>query len=200
MATRVAILTCVVLAFGALSGCATRADVACSGDPEALGYREGSLGQHRCDTDLSSEFRTAYERGWGEGIARFCTKDSGYQQGCQGAPISNVCPNDRASAYLDGYQSGYAIYLMQLEVDAMERSIDEKSNALEDIWSELDVVSENLEEKDLSTIQRDRWIGQARALTKRQDQLTAEIDELEADVSARKAELAQRREAIAIND
>jgi len=200
MATRVAMLTCAVLAFGALSGCATRADVACSGDPEALGYREGSRGQQRCGTDLSSESRVAYERGWGEGIARFCTADNGYQQGCQGAPISNVCPNDRASAYLDGYQSGYAIYLMQLEIDAMERSIDDKSDVLEEIWSALDVVSENLEEKDVPAIQRDRWIEQARALTKRQDQLTAEIDELQADTTARKAELAQRRQAIAVND
>ena len=200
MATRVATLTYAVLAIGALAGCATRADTACVGDPESLGYQEGNLGQHRCVVDLSSEARTAYERGWGEGVARFCTKDNGYQQGCQGVPISNVCPNDRASAYLDGYQSGYTIYLMQLEVDAMERAIEQKSDVLEDIWSELDVVSENLEEHDVSVSQRDRWIEQARTLTKRQDQLTAEIDELEADVSARKAELAQRRQAIAIND
>jgi len=193
-------LTYAVLAIASLGGCATRAEIACVGDPEALGYREGSLGQRRCGNDLSSEGRIAYERGWGEGVVRFCSEDNGYQQGCQGAPISNVCPNDRASAYLDGYQSGYAIYLMQLEVDAMERSIDEKSNVLEDIWSELDIVSENLEEHDASAFQRDRWVEQARALTKRQDELTAEIDELEADVSARKAELAQRRQAIAIND
>jgi Protein of unknown function (DUF2799) len=200
MATRVAIFACAALTFSALSGCATRADVACIGDPEALGYREGSLGQHNCATDLSSEARIAYDRGWGEGMARFCTKDNGYQQGCQGAPISNVCPNGRASAYLDGYQSGHAIYLMQLEIDAMERSIAEKSDVLEDIWSELDIVSENLEENEVSAVQRNRWIEQARALTKRQDELTAEIDELEADVSARKAELTQRRQAIAIND
>jgi hypothetical protein len=200
MATRVAILTCAVLAFGALSGCATHADVTCIGDPEALGYREGSAGQNRCSTGLSSESRAAYERGWSEGVARFCTGDNGFQQGCQGAAVSSVCPNDRATAYLDGYQSGYAIYLMQLEVAAMERTIDEKSDVLEDIWSELDVVAENLEEADVSAIQRARWIEQAHALTKRQDELVSQIDELEADVSARKAELAQRRQAIAIND
>jgi Protein of unknown function (DUF2799) len=200
MATRVAVLVCVVLSFGAITGCATHPDMACSGDPEALGYREGSLGQHRCGAALSSPARVAYDLGWNDGIARYCTVENGYQQGCQGAPISNVCPNNRASAYLDGYQSGYAIYLMHLEVDAMERSIEEKSDVLEDIWSELDVVSENLEQSDISAVQRDRWVEQARALTKRQDQISAEIDELEADVSARKAELTQRRQAIAISD
>jgi hypothetical protein len=191
---------CVVLSFGAITGCATHPDTACVGDPEALGYHEGSLGQHRCGAAMSNPTRVAYDRGWSEGIARYCTQENGFQQGCQGAPISNLCPNSRASAYLDGYQSGYAIHLMQLELDATERTIDEKSNVLEDIWSELDVVSENLEQSDVSTVQRNRWIEQARALTKRQDEISAQIDELEADVSARKAELAQRRQAIAIND
>ena len=200
MATRFAIFTSALLALGSISACATHTSGACTGDPEALGYREGSLGQHECASALSSDSRSAYERGWGEGIARFCTGENGFQQGCQGAPVSNVCPNNRASAYLDGYQSGYAIYVMQLEVDAMERSIDEKSDVLEDIWSELDIVAENLEQNDVPRAQHERWIEQARALTKRQDEIGAEIAELEADVSARKTELAQRRQAIAVND
>src|SRR5262245_37067095 len=127
MATRVALLVCVVLSFGAIAGCATHPDTACVGDPEALGYHEGELRQQRCGGALSNPARVADDRGWDEGIARYCTEENGYQQGCQGAPITNVCPNNRASTYLDGYQSGYAIYLMQIEVDAMERTIEEKS-------------------------------------------------------------------------
>jgi hypothetical protein len=200
MATRVAVLVCVVLSFGAITGCATHPNTACAGDPEALGYHEGSLGQHRCAGMLSNPARVAYDQGWNEGIARYCTVENGYQQGCQGAPISRICPSNRASAYFDGYQSGYAMYLMQLEIDDMERTIDQKSNVLEDIWSQLDIVSENLEQSDVSALQRNRWIEQARAWTRRQDEISAEIDELEADVSARKTELAQRRQAIATND
>jgi len=96
----------------------------------------------------------AYESGWNEGIQRFCTEDQGYQQGCQGVAISNVCPDTLTSGYLDGYQSGYEVYLTQLEVDAMERSIETKSGELEDVWSELDAVVSNLEQSDLDNASR----------------------------------------------
>lgn len=82
----------------------------------------------------------------------------------------------------------------------MQRSIDEKSDMLEDIWTQMDVVAKSLEEGDPSATQRTRSIQQANALTQRQDQLRAEIDELEADVAARKADLAQHVQAMAIND
>jgi len=142
----------------------------------------------------------AYRKGWYEGIQRFCTEENGYQQGCQGAPFANLCPNEQASQYLDGYQSGYAVYLLQLEVDAMERAIDDKSDSLEQIWNQLDLVSRNLERRDADAPQRAGWLEQAHALTRRQDALRIEIDEMESELSARKAQLTQMRRAIAINN
>ncbi|HET6471393.1 MAG TPA: hypothetical protein VFG38_06095, partial [Pseudomonadales bacterium] len=65
MATRFAIFTSALLALGSICACATHTSGACTGDPEALGYREGSLGQHECASALSSDSRSAYERGWG---------------------------------------------------------------------------------------------------------------------------------------
>jgi hypothetical protein len=200
MATLYRYLHCVGFAVAILlSGCASHPRVACVGDAESLGYHDGSQGQHSCAATLSGADSLAYQGGWNEGIQRFCTEDNGYQQGCQGAAFSNVCPDPLASSYLDGYQAGYSIYLSQLEVDALERSIELKTNELEQVWSMLDAVAHNLEQSDSDPEQRSHWLDESVALTTRQSQLGAQLDELEADVSARKAQLTQQRSAIAIN-
>jgi hypothetical protein len=142
----------------------------------------------------------AYQSGWNEGIQRFCTEERGYQQGCLGAAISNACPDTLATSYLDGYQSGYAVYLTQLEVDTMERSIEAKSGELEQVWSQLDAVANSLEQSDIDAASRSVWLEQSHALMARQTRLGTEIDELESEVGARKAQLTQMRHAIAISD
>lgn len=113
--------------------------------------------------------------------------------------MSNICPITVAAEYLDGYQSGYAIYMTQLEVDAMERSIEAKSDQLERVWSALDSVMNNLEQSDVDAASRAIWLDASHALMAQQTQLNTEIDGLELEVSARKAELAQTRHAIAIS-
>jgi hypothetical protein len=188
----------VLLSYLLLTGCATHPPTACVGDPETLGYHDGTLGQRLC-ANLRGDSGVAYESGWNEGIRRFCTEEHGYQQGCQGAKMSNICPNTAAAEYLDGYQSGYAIYMTQLEVDAMERSIEAKSDELERVWSALDSVMNNLEQSDVDATSRALWLETSRALMAQQTQLNAEIDGLESEVSTRKAELAQTRHAIAIS-
>lgn len=183
-----------------LCGCATHPIVGCVGDAESLGYRDGSLGQQTCSAAFPDNATVAYHSGWSEGIQRFCTEETGYQQGCQGAPFTSVCPDTLASTYLDGYRAGYAVYLIQLEVDAMERALESKSNELEQVWSMLDAVAVNLEQSDIGAAQRAHWLEESRSLTTRQRELNAQLDELESEISARKAQLDQQSHAIAFSD
>ena len=183
-----------------LTGCATHVPTACVGDAETLGYHDGTLGQRLCANAPRGGAEVAYESGWKEGIQRFCTEERGYQQGCSGAAKSNACPDALATRYLDGYQSGYAVYLTQLEVDTMERAIETKSNELEQVWSELDALANSLEQGDIDAASRSLWIEQSHALMTRQTRLGSEIDELESEVGARKAELTQMQHAFAISD
>ena len=163
------------------------------------GISDGALGQRTCANAFGGAAAVAYESGWSEGIPRFCTEDQGYQQGCQGAAVSDACPDTLAASYLDGYQSGYAVYMTQLEVDAMQRSIAAKSGELEKIWSELDALASNLEQSDIDDSSRRRLLEESRRLTARQAEIGAEIDELESEVGARKVQLTQLRHAIAIS-
>ncbi len=188
----------VLLLYLLLTGCATHPPTACVGDPETLGYHDGTLGQRLC-ANSRGDAGVAYESGWNEGIRRFCTEEHGYQQGRQGATMSNICPDTAAAEYLDGYQSGYTIYMTQLEVDAMERSIEAKSYELQRVWSALDSIMNNLEQSDVDAASRALWLEASHALVAQQTQLNGEIDGLESEVNARKAELAQTRHAIAIS-
>jgi hypothetical protein len=110
-----------------------------------------------------------------------------------------VCPDSLAATYLDGYQAGYAVYLTQLELDALERSIETKSAELERIWSQLDAVASDLEQTDADAPSHVLWDEHSHALMARQAKLNAEIDELESEIAARKAQLTQVTHAIAIS-
>ena len=120
----------------------------------------------------------------GQDAADFCTAANGYQQGSEGAAYTNVCPDMLASAFLDGYESGYAVHLAQLEVDAMERTIETMSNELKGVCAELDTATG----------------ARVKQLSARRSGLTAKLDELESEVVFRKTQLLQMRHGIAAND
>ncbi len=73
-----------------LTACATRVPIACVGDPETLGYHDGTLGQRVCADAARGMPTSLIESGWTEGIQRFCTEEQGYQQGCRCADIERV--------------------------------------------------------------------------------------------------------------
>jgi hypothetical protein len=120
----------------------------------------------------------------GQNAEEFCTTENGYQQGSEGAAYTNACPDVLAPAFLDGYQSGYAVHLAQMEVDAMERAIETMSKELEDVCTALDAGTG----------------GDLQQLSWRRSSLTAELDELESEVAFRKTQLLQMRHSIAAND
>lgn len=120
----------------------------------------------------------------GQNMDVFCTAENGYQQGVEGAPYTNVCPDILAPAFLDGYQSGYAVHLAQMEVEAMERAIEALSNELKNVCATLDAGGGR----------------ETQQLSARRNSLTAELDELESEVAFRKTQLLQMQHGIAVND
>ncbi len=124
-----------------------------------------------------------------EDIEQLCTEQNGFQQGYQGAAFVGSCPDSLATAYLDGYQSGYTIYLTQLEVDTMERAIEAKSAELARVTATLNAAPAGLAQRDA-----------LQALISQQHAIGNQLDELESEVSARKAQLTLLLHAIADSD
>ena len=202
MATHPRYRLCLVLTFAVLlTGCVSRSANVCTGsDAESLGFLEATEGRLGCATAFFGSDAVAYQHGWQQGIQRFCTEENGFQQGSQAAVLSDVCPAALATSYIDGYQSGYSVYLAQLEVDAFERAIEAKSADLKQIWSALDAVSRKLDHSDADSVLRPRWLDESRRLTRQQATASTELDELEFEVSARKTRLYALQHALAIID
>ena len=187
-----------ILLFG---GCAVHcADLCSAEDAQTAGYHDGSQGRHSCEFVHARTDGVAYRSGWQQGIERFCTEANGYQLGAQGAPFSKECPVAFATSYLDGYQSGYAIYLSQLEIEAMEHAIEAKSAELEQVYAALDAVSNRLAEPDANLARRLHQLDQSRVLGSQENSISRQLDELESEVTARKAQLSRQLNAYAFSD
>lgn len=129
----------------------------------------------------------------------FCTAENGYQQGLQGARYTGTCPDVLAPTFLEGYQNGYAVYLAQLEIDAMERAIETMSKDLEQV-SAARTAAQTKAERSTDAPERLRWSGEARQLTDNEHALATELDELESEIAFRKTQLEQMRHTVAAND
>ncbi|HXH64231.1 MAG TPA: DUF2799 domain-containing protein, partial [Mariprofundaceae bacterium] len=110
----------ILVALGLLAGCATMSKKECeTADWRSLGYSDGARGIYYSNLekrrDSCSKYNivpddSAYMNGWGEGIRRYCTPDTGFQVGSAGQPYNNICPPDVEPAFLSGWQQGVRQY------------------------------------------------------------------------------------------
>ncbi len=128
----------------------------------------------------------------------FCTFDAGYVIGANGSDYMDLCPDVLAPAFADGYQTGYAIHLAQLELEALEGAIRSVSDDLQRTWRGSADVAAKLN-RTAETSARRTLQNDANALTTRQIALTRQLDELEADVASRKTQLLAQQHLLATN-
>ena len=137
---------------------------------------------------------------FGPDTTAFCTVENGYQQGLQGEPYTDVCPDRLAPAFLDGYQRGYALHLTQREIDSMERAIEALSGDLERTWAQLDAARAELQERDAAGADAGPMRERVARLTDSENALSAQLDELEAELASRKQQLLQARHMFAASE
>lgn len=133
-----------------LAGCgggATVSESQCyAGDWQTLGYRDGSQGlrstqilQHQ---DACVPFgvvpdRASYMAGWREGVGEYCRASNGFDVGVQGFVHHNVCPDSQRAEFERAYSRGRELYLARVEVEDLQRTIDQRHGRLDAIKSEL---------------------------------------------------------------
>lgn len=180
-----------------LSGCATlNKDECLTADWYQIGYEDGARGysdtriaSHReacAKHGISPVFRD-YQDGYDEGVIRFCTASNGFAQGKKGYSYSGICPASMEATFLDGYEAGKKIYVVQRQIsslvseqrqneasiEAMQNQIIDKTNMmLADETSVADRYSLNAE---ISQMQQD--LG---ALEERNKQIIVETAEAQA--------------------
>ncbi len=84
---------------------------------QATGYRHGLSGfpmaalkqvSEACEASGVKVDRLAYSTGRLEGLALFCSTESGYRRARAGLPVDNNCPPTLKAAYEAGYAKGLA--------------------------------------------------------------------------------------------
>ncbi len=109
-----------LVAVAGLAGCATvpseeRAEFCRTVDWREYGRNDGRLGVPSGErAELFAECgelglppdRAAYAEGRSEGLAAYCTLESGYEAGRQGRRYRGVCPPEMEITFLQGYEQG----------------------------------------------------------------------------------------------
>jgi Protein of unknown function (DUF2799) len=136
-----AIISGLVVA-GMLYGCATLSRDQClQADWHELGYRDGSMGSPRslfqkhydaCLEHGVQAERDVYFAGRQEGLAVYCTYDSGFSQGRSGNRYQHVCPAELESEFSAGYARGHEIYEYESQVASLEQRLRSLEGKIQD--------------------------------------------------------------------
>ncbi len=162
-----------------------------------MGYADGRNGQpsasdeHRagCAARSIEVDVAAYELGWQEGIALYCTEESGFALGAAGARFSDPCPADLKADFRDGYQSGRQFQLAESEIAELESMVVELTDELGHVSAEERDAEAHLIRGDATATDRYRWLEGIKFLSRERSTLESEIDALEMEIESRKEHL-----------
>ena len=112
--------SCLAVSALALSSCATISEDEClAGGWEDIGFRDGENGKSQarladynttCSKFSVSPDRSAYLRGYDQGLQLYCSYDRGFGRGSEGNSVQSKCQAFPESDYFIGYEQGLTGY------------------------------------------------------------------------------------------
>jgi hypothetical protein len=121
-----------------LGGCASISQSECTtGNWQARGLRDGEGGEPVARLDDYAKDcagygvapdRQAYQQGYQQGLARYCTPEGGLHAGRYGYGYASVCPAATEPAFLAQYQRGHYVHEVEADLDEVHRRIDAEQN------------------------------------------------------------------------
>ena len=135
------LLALLLIAAGALNGCATLSEGQCrTADWYQIGRQDGNQGMDRarlhkhrkaCAEYGIHPLPERYYTGRDAGLLRYCTPRRGFEEGLKGRPYRDVCPLTLEPAFLAAYREGRAIHDVESAINDIERDIDRYRQRLE---------------------------------------------------------------------
>ena len=150
-----------LVAVAAAGGCATMSESECiNADWREVGRNDGLEGRRQ--TQLARHYdacvkygitpdRDEYMEGRESGLAVYCTQDSGYWEGRNGAGYQRVCPANSEPAFLSGYRAGQAVFAAVEEVRSIRgemASAKDRIGFLEDEIRQLESPDDESDAED----------------------------------------------------
>ncbi len=165
-----------------LTSCATISQEQClNQSPEDIGYMDGSNGKSRerfnrlaktCAKHGVSFDRTAYLRGFEKGLPQYCVYENGYSRGVSGNSPNKECRTINADNYLSGYQDGYVVYKIEIGHTNLIQDYDRSV-------TELAKIRRALEEDELTSDERKRYLKQEIRLEDQREEIRFAIRDYE---------------------
>jgi len=132
---------------GSLASCATISEESCiAGSWESLGYEDGREGESRghfgkiaetCAKYGITANAAEYRLGYDQGLPLYCSYDRGLSHGEGGSSPKAECREINAVSYLDGYDEGRAIYVVEREYQGLIDVYNDRRVALEGVMRQL---------------------------------------------------------------
>jgi len=146
----------------ALGGCASMSAEEClKADWYQKGVQDGRSGKTRhyldehvkaCREVGVTPNTQQYMEGREEGLLRYCTPASGFEEGRRGHSYAQVCPADLEPAFLSRYRDGRRVYDAQQRVYTISSRVNEKERA---VFMARDDKDKARLRRELSELQRD---------------------------------------------
>ncbi|MEL7490801.1 MAG: DUF2799 domain-containing protein [Pseudomonadota bacterium] len=192
----------------ALSACTTgmSEDECLTADWRALGERDGGFGEaitkfderaERCAKFAVAADQSAYADGREEGLLRYCTPDSGYEEGRAGRPYRGVCPAESERAFVEEYEIGKRLYQLTTEYD---NAVSRYETALENLKSyryDLRQARNRYNENTLNDEERGELRDKMRDYRRDIEQLENDLPLLEVDIDRARDRLDDYRDFLA---
>lgn len=140
-------LLCALLALTLCGGCAVMSESECVnanwrevGRNDGLeGKRAEELGRYQdaCLQYGVTPDGEAYGKGREEGLAIYCTPDTGYWEGRNGGSYRQVCPPSTARDFLEAYRAGQAVLKAIDTARSIEADIDSAQDRIGNLEDEI---------------------------------------------------------------
>ena len=140
-------ITGLLLAVSLAGGCATMSESEClNADWRQVGHNDGLEGRRQ--TQLARHYdacirfgitpdRDQYMEGRETGLAVYCTQDSGYWEGRNGAGYQRVCPANSEPAFMAGYRAGQSVYDAVEEIRSIRGQMESAKAGIDRLEDEI---------------------------------------------------------------
>ena len=196
----------VTLAVAGLNGCASMSGDECmTSDWAAIGYEDGARGytsdrlsQHRkaCAKHGVTPDFAAYQNGREQGLVEYCQPGRGFQIGSNGGSYNGVCNANQEGDFLDAYNAGRQLHILQSNVNRASSGINARQNELERIDEKILEKEAELINGDTTTERRVILLAELKNLSERIGELESEIEELYQQRARYQVELEQYQVAL----
>ena len=196
----------VLLVVAGLHGCASMSGDECvTSDWAAIGYEDGARGytsdrlsQHRkaCAKHGVTPDFAAYQNGREQGLVEYCQPGRGFQVGSNGGSYNGVCNANQEGDFLDAYNAGRQLHILQSNVNRASSGIKARQNELERIDEKILEKEAELINGDTTTERRVILLAELKNLSERIGELESEIEELYQQRARYQVELEQYQVAL----